>query len=72
LTCRTREKIEGALVEGRLIDLEYVSAKGEETERGVLPESVWSEGGHEYFLGHCTLRNAERTFRLDRIRKISP
>ena len=67
-----RSEIEAALVEGRLIDLEYVSAKGEETERGVLPESVWEENGFEYFLGYCTLREAERTFRLDRIRSVSP
>ncbi len=68
----TRKKVERALSEGVLVDLTYESAKGEETERAVLPESVWEENELEYFLGYCTLRNAERTFRLDRIKEISP
>ncbi|PJD01201.1 hypothetical protein COU38_02245 [Candidatus Micrarchaeota archaeon CG10_big_fil_rev_8_21_14_0_10_54_18] len=67
----TRKKVERALAEGVLIDITYESAKRVVTERGVLPECVWEEDGREYCLGFCTLRNAERTFRLDRIKEIS-
>ena len=65
-----RQVIESALKNNELMDLKYKSAKKEETERAVLPESIWVEDGHEYFLGYCTLRQAERTFRLDRIKEI--
>ena len=67
----TRRRIEAALLKGALLDITYESAKKVETERAVLPESVWEENELEYFLGYCTLRNAERTFRLDRIREIT-
>jgi DNA polymerase-3 subunit epsilon len=57
---------EALRTEGRL-ELRYVSAWGEETQRVVKPLYVAAYGGNLYLRAFCHLRNGERTFRLDRI-----
>jgi DNA polymerase III epsilon subunit family exonuclease len=56
-----------ALQEGKLVHLRYRSMSGAETERTVRPIGVVERGSRAYLTGHCFLRDAERTFRLDRI-----
>lgn len=41
----------------------YLNAAGEVSQR----EAVVTALGSAYFIGHCSLRNAERTFRFDRV-----
>ncbi len=60
-------QIEEALrTEGQL-ELRYVSASGEETQRVVSPLQVTAYAGYLYLIAFCHLRNEQRTFRLDRI-----
>jgi DNA polymerase III epsilon subunit family exonuclease len=56
-----------ALQEGKLVHLRYRSMSGAETERTVRPIDVVERGARAYLTGYCFLRDAERTFRLDRI-----
>ncbi|HHX42697.1 MAG TPA: WYL domain-containing protein [Chloroflexi bacterium] len=51
----------------RLLHLRYRSEWGEVTERIVEPLGVTDRGGHVSLVAHCHLRNAQRSFRLDRI-----
>jgi DNA polymerase-3 subunit epsilon len=45
----------------------YRSGTGQETERLVRPLDVTVQSGANVLVAHCRLRNATRTFRLDRI-----
>jgi DNA polymerase III epsilon subunit len=60
-------QIQEALNGGDRIEMRYVSAQGEETERVITPRGVTSCAGHMYLIAWCHLRNDERNFRLDRI-----
>lgn len=59
--------IQEALRENRLLYLLYLSEQGEKTERLVRPLAVIDRGGEVLLQAHCLLRDAQRTFRLDRI-----
>ena len=43
---------------------------GRETYRRVDPYQVWAMNGCFYLIGHCNLRNAIRTFSMDRIKDL--
>ena len=45
----------------------FTSSKGEITEREVTPKEIKQENNKQYLVGHCHLRNEERTFRIDSI-----
>jgi DNA polymerase-3 subunit epsilon len=60
-------QIEEALQSGGSLQLRYVSAAGEETQRVVSPFQVTAYSGHRYLVAFCHLRDEQRTFRLDRI-----
>jgi DNA polymerase-3 subunit epsilon len=60
-------QIEEALQSGGSLQLRYVSAAGEETQRVVSPFQVTADSGHLYLVAFCHLRDERRTFRLDRI-----
>ena len=62
--------IRQALLENRLLFLRYLSLQGEETERLVRPVRVSERGGNLFLLAHCLLRDAQRSFRLDRILEV--
>jgi len=49
------------------VRLEYRSAQQARSERDVDPYALAFLGGHWYLVGHCHLRQALRSFRLDRI-----
>lgn len=54
--------------ERRRIQMVYRSAaRGERTQRSVDPLALVHRSGHWYLIGHCHLRRALRTFRVDRI-----
>jgi len=61
-------KIQEALDLGVKIKIKYLSsASSEVTEREVIPKEIKEERSRQYLVGHCCLRNEERTFRLDGI-----
>jgi len=62
---------EALRAEGRL-ELRYLSASGEETQREVSPLHVTAFAGYLYLVAFCHLRNEQRTFRLDRIVEMRP
>ena len=56
-----------AIYSGRRIHITYVDGDGERSERWVTPKQVMGLADYIYLMGYCHLRNAERSFRLDRI-----
>lgn len=65
------EALQRALVEGRRVRLEYLSAsKGELTERSVDPWGLIAAVGHWYLVGFDHLSSDERMFRTDRIKRL--
>lgn len=56
----------------RVVDITYTSlGRGETTEREVEPWAVFASLGNWYLTGYCRLAQAERIFRLDRIRDMT-
>lgn len=55
-----------------VVHIEYRSmVKEEMTERDIEPWTVFAEMGRWYVHGHCRLVDDQRTFRIDRIRKLA-
>ena len=59
-----------ALGQQQRIALDYRSHSDDLTHRKVEPYGVVGWEGHWYLVGYCCLRQAPRTFRLDRIQQI--
>lgn len=54
------------------VDIVYRAiSSGRETRRTVDPYSVWAMNGNFYLIGKCRLRDAVRTFAIDRIREMT-
>ena len=60
--------IQAALRERRMLAIRYESLNGNETTRLVRPLGVSGQPGALSLFCHCLLRDAHRSFRLDRIR----
>ena len=60
-------EIQDALAENKEVIITYIDSKGDETTRRITPRSVRAVSGVVYLTAYCHLRNAERSFRLDRI-----
>jgi predicted DNA-binding transcriptional regulator YafY len=60
-----------AVTEQRRVRLQYMAWDGVITSRTVDPYGVVYRAGHWYLPGYCHLREAKRTFRLDRIVGVS-
>lgn len=60
-----------AAKEGRRVHLHYRSG-GIDSERDVDTYGLAYYGGYWYAVGHCYLRRAMRTFRLDRVLRVAP
>jgi len=60
-----------AIYSGRRVHITYVDGNGERTRRWVTPTQVLGLADYLYLQGYCHLREAERSFRLDRIVEIS-
>jgi len=60
--------VEDAILEGRVVTLDYVARNGRVSQRTVEPLAVVGDAPNWYLWGWCRLRNAPRAFRIDRIR----
>jgi DNA polymerase-3 subunit epsilon len=60
-----------AIYSGRRVHITYVDGNGERTRRWVTPMQVLGLADYIYLQGYCHLREAERSFRLDRIVELS-
>jgi DNA polymerase III subunit epsilon len=60
-----------AIYGGRRLNITYVDKGGKQTTRLVTPIQVMGLADYIYLRAYCHLRKSERTFRLDRIVKIS-
>ncbi len=52
------------------VTLKYVNHEGVATTRDVLVNEVFTSNANFYILGYCSLREQQRTFRVDRIQGI--
>jgi DNA polymerase-3 subunit epsilon len=59
-----------AIKSGKRLRITYVDGKDQRSQRWVTPYNVIGLADYLYLHAHCHLRNAERSFRLDRIVKI--
>ncbi|MFH0912816.1 MAG: exonuclease domain-containing protein [Candidatus Omnitrophota bacterium] len=61
-------KIQQALDLGVKLKIKYLSScEAAVSERDVIPKEIRQEKDRHYLVGHCCLRNEERTFRIDGI-----
>ena len=61
-------KIQEAIELGARLKIRYLSgSQAEVTEREVVPKEIKKEKNRVYLVGHCCLRNQERSFRIDGI-----
>ena len=60
-----------AMLLGHRLDLVYVNAKAERSERSVEPERLINYSGRWYLVAWDLLRGALRTFHLSRVEKLS-
>jgi DNA polymerase III epsilon subunit-like protein len=56
-----------AIYSQKRLFIRYIDGDGEETQRWITPKQVTGLSDYVYLLAHCHMRNAERSFRLDRI-----
>jgi DNA polymerase III epsilon subunit family exonuclease len=63
-------EIQEALSANKAVVITYVDAKGDETTRMITPLRVQAANELVYLVAYCHLRQAERSFRLDRIIEI--
>jgi predicted DNA-binding transcriptional regulator YafY len=65
------EKLRRAAREHRQVDIRYQStSQSEAAQRQVDPYALVHRSGWWYLVGYCHLRNAPRTFRVDRIQSL--
>lgn len=61
-------ELQQAIDLGVKVKIKYLSgASALVTEREVMPKKIKQERGRAYLIGHCCLKNEERTFRVDGI-----
>ncbi|RJP29461.1 MAG: WYL domain-containing protein [Candidatus Omnitrophota bacterium] len=61
-------EIQEAIDLGVEIKIRYISAvNAKVTERNVLPKQIIQDKGQDYLVGYCSLRQDQRTFRIDGI-----
>ena len=64
---RAARAIEQAVVEARVVEIEYKDADGAVTHRTVEPVALMGASDAWYLMAHCRLRNDIRFFRMDRV-----
>jgi DNA polymerase-3 subunit epsilon len=64
-------EIQEALSMNKAVQITYLDAKGDETQRVITPIRVQAANDLIYMIAFCHLRQAERSFRLDRIISIN-
>jgi DNA polymerase-3 subunit epsilon len=63
-------ELDEAINSGKRVFIRYLDKDGEHTERWVTPRQVIGLADYIYLQAYCHLREAERSFRLDRIVEI--
>jgi DNA polymerase-3 subunit epsilon len=63
--------IEEALQSKRRLFIRYVDGRGEASERWITPRQVRAFDDYIYLVSYCHMRDAERSFRLDRIESMT-
>jgi DNA polymerase III epsilon subunit family exonuclease len=63
--------IQEAFSANKVLEITYIDGKGQETSRKITPLRVQAINDYLYVIAFCHLRQAERSFRLDRIVAIS-
>ena len=61
--------LEQSIGKGFLVQIQYVDRDGEETERLIRPDKLEQKATGWYLNAYCTLREDQRTFCVNRIRK---
>lgn len=64
-------KVQLAIGNTKVLELEYLSMKGEKTYRKVHPLGLYFTDNAWVMVAHCELRNGIREFRLDRISELT-
>jgi DNA polymerase-3 subunit alpha (Gram-positive type) len=68
INSRRIAKIQEAMGLGVRLKIKYFSGSAAQvSEREVIPKEIRQEKNKSYLVGHCCLRNEERTFRIDGI-----
>ena len=57
-------------ISGICIAIDYVDVSGVPSNRRVICDEVYEDNELVYLRGYCLLREADRTFRADRIRRL--
>jgi proteasome accessory factor C len=66
-------ELRDAAMSGKVVRIVHTAiASGQTTERDIEPWVVFTTMGNWYVRGHCRLADAERVFRIDRIREVDP
>ncbi|HEY0007857.1 MAG TPA: exonuclease domain-containing protein, partial [Tepidisphaeraceae bacterium] len=65
-------EIAEALIDGLPVNITYLDADHRRTNRSVTPRFVRRLRGHLMLFAHCHLKNAQRTFKVDRILSAAP
>jgi DNA polymerase-3 subunit epsilon len=60
-----------AIYSGKRLFIKYMDKNGEVSERWITPKEVIGLADYLYLQAHCHTRDAERTFRLDRIIEVA-
>ncbi|MDX1536298.1 YafY family protein [Arsukibacterium sp.] len=71
-SCQQLEPLLTAIEQQRSVNISYASNQQQPVSRQVDPYGLLFRQGRWYMSGYCHLRQALRTFRLDRIRHIEP
>jgi predicted DNA-binding transcriptional regulator YafY len=70
-TQETIKVLNKAINEGECVEIDYYSmSQGKFTNRKISPENIERKHGRAYLNAFCHLRNSERVFRIDRIKRI--
>jgi DNA polymerase III epsilon subunit-like protein len=64
-------ELEEAMELRRPVMMEYLDARGLRTERLIDPLHIRRSGGELMLVAHCHLRNAQRTFKLERVVRLN-
>jgi len=64
-------ELEEAMESGRPVMMEYLDALGARTQRMVQPLHIRRSGGELILVAHCHLRNERRTFKIERIVRLT-
>lgn len=65
------ETVKTAVQERRIISFDYYSTAGEKTTRAAEPLQLWFKGRAWYLRAYCTSRQAERLFKLSRMKHVT-